>query len=203
MEAIRDTVQLIGEVLGNRNPRIIEDKENLYRHAGVLIPLFSTNGGCNVLFTKRTDTVEHHKGQISFPGGAVDDEDGSFVDTALRESHEEVGIKPEDVKILGPMDDTLTLASNFVIHPVVGLIPYPYDFVISDVEVERIIPVPLDVFHPENREARGDIFEYMGKPYLGPTFYYKGEVIWGATAKIMDRFMDLIADKLPLPHRIK
>jgi len=203
METGKDMVHLIGEVLNSRNPGVIEDGEHLYRHAGVLIPLFSMNGGCAVLFTKRTDTVEHHKGQISFPGGAVDDEDNSFIDTALRESHEEVGIRPEDVKILGPMDDTLTLASNFVIHPVVGLIPYPYDFVISEVEVERVIPVPLNLFHPENREARGDVFEYMGEPYTGPTFFYKGDVIWGATAKIMEKFMKIVADKLPLPLKKK
>ena len=76
-------------------------------------------------------------------------------------------------------------------------------FVISEVEVERVIPVPLNLFHPENREARGDVFEYMGEPYTGPTFFYKGDVIWGATAKIMEKFMKIVADKLPLPLKKK
>ena len=96
------------------------------------------------------------------------------------------------------MDDTLTLASNFVIHPFVGLVPFPFEFVLSEDEVDRIITLPLESFHPDNTAVRGRVFEYDGLPYKGPTFTYKGETIWGATAKIMDNLVRAVVDKMPL-----
>jgi len=168
------------------------------RHAAVLIPLFIDEGECRVLFTKRTETVEHHKGEISFPGGAVDENDSSFRDTALRETYEEIGLEKDDVLVLGGIDPARTTFSNFVIHPYVGLIPYPYDFVLSADEVERLVTVPLRIFHPGETAARGREFKHDGEVYHGPTFTFNGKTIWGATAKIMDGFMSLLGGKIPL-----
>ena len=191
---------LIRKVLSVREPKRIHDGQSSYRHAGVLIPLLEDKGIHKILFTKRTDRVEHHKGQISFPGGSVDEEDSSSLETALRESEEEIGLSREDVKVLGRIDDTLTLASDFIVHPFVGLVPYPYDFVINAGEVERLITVPIDVFQTENSETSIYAVEFEGETYHTQAYEYNGDVIWGATARMIENFMGIIARKLPLPH---
>jgi 8-oxo-dGTP pyrophosphatase MutT (NUDIX family) len=192
--------QIIRERLNSRNPKLIDADGRQYRHAGVLIPLFLDNGEYKILFTKRTQLVEHHKGQISFPGGAVDEDDKSPKDTALREACEEVGLKKKDVYVLGRIDDTMTVVSDFVVHAFVGLVPYPYEFKINTIEVERLIKVPLNLFHPKNSRARRYVAEYDGSTYHGIAFEYEGDIIWGATARMMDRFMEIISPKLPLLH---
>jgi 8-oxo-dGTP pyrophosphatase MutT (NUDIX family) len=188
--------EAIRSILRGRSPRLIHDEGNLYRHAGVLVPLLIENYDCRVLFTKRTHRVEEHKGQISFPGGSVDDEDSSFQDTALREANEEIGLLKEDVDILGRLDDTLTVASNFVVHPFVGSVPYPYDFTINHGEVERLIEVPLCAFDPAGSDARRDVVEIEGMTYWGCAYEYEGDVIWGATARMMENLMEITKDKL-------
>jgi len=190
----KDLPTVIREILNSRTKRVIENGQSLRRHAAVLIPFFKAHDEYRVLFTKRTHRVEEHKGQISFPGGAVEGGDGSFRETALREAHEEIGLEKEDVAVLGQTDDTLTLASNFVIHPFVGLIPHPYYFRINREEVERLIKVPLKVFMVENAaDKMGDV-QYGGSTYHGLVFPYDGEVIWGATAKIMEDFVEILGD---------
>jgi 8-oxo-dGTP pyrophosphatase MutT (NUDIX family) len=195
--------QTIKNILGSRSPEVIPDDDRVYKHACVLIPVFLQNGEYRILFTKRTSRVEHHKGQISFPGGSVEKEDQTFEDTALREAREEIGLRRRDVKILGRIDDALTVVSDFVVHPVVGLIPHPYDFRINRVEVKRIIVVPITVFHPENFETRRTEVEVEGFTYRGVSFEYHGDIIWGATARMMDNFVKIIGDKLPLPESHK
>ena len=191
-------IELIRDKLGSRSIDRINDGELSFKHAGVLIPLLVENGELKILFTKRTDVVEHHKGQISFPGGSVDEEDASIEETALREAHEEIGLQREDVEILGRTDDTLTLVSSFIIYPFVGLIPYPYDFTINTAEVERLIIAPLEAFGQGKSGTRGYGFEFEGGVYDTPTYPYDGEVIWGATARIIENFMDIIGHKLLL-----
>lgn len=183
---------LLREILSKRPPREIEDKGSDYRHAAVLVPFFKSDGEYRVLFTKRTNRVEAHKGQISFPGGAVDEQDRFFVDTALREAHEEIGLRPEEVTILGQTDDTRTVASNFIIHPFVGLIPYPYPFRINAGEVKKLIEVPLEVFTSDKPRSRIMPVEYEGKTYESAAYPYDGDVIWGATARIMENLVEII-----------
>ena len=194
MEKEKDLPAVIRDVLNTRTPRVIEDRQSLYRHAAVLIPRFKAHDEYRVLFTKRTNRVEEHKGQISFPGGAVDDGDASLQETALREAYEEIGLRKEDVVVLGQTDDTLTLASNFVIHPFVGLIPHPYRFRINGEEVKRLIEVPLRVFLVENSADRMDDVQYGGNTYHSLVFPYDGEVIWGATARIMENFVEILGE---------
>jgi 8-oxo-dGTP pyrophosphatase MutT (NUDIX family) len=191
-------LDLIEEILRARTPRRIPNENGRYRHAGVLVPLFEENGMHQILFTKRTTKVEHHKGQISFPGGSVDEEDNSVRETVFREAREEIGLEEKDIQILGRIDDTLTMVSNFVVHPFVGVIPYPYDFTLNRDEVEKLIMVPVEVFYPGDSEHKGSSFEFEGNTYRTPTYEYRGEVIWGATARIMEKFMDTIAPKLCL-----
>ena len=104
--------------------------------AAVILPLYQKDGEYHILFTKRTEHLEYHKGQVCFPGGGCDEQDKSLVDTALRETFEEIGVRPLDVEILGQLDNMGTVSSSFLITPFVGLIPYPYEFVVNrDVRV--------------------------------------------------------------------
>jgi 8-oxo-dGTP pyrophosphatase MutT (NUDIX family) len=187
---------LIREALKSRTPQIIENKDSLLRHAAVLIPLFQDGDGYKILFTQRTQKVEAHKGQISFPGGRIDEEDRTLLETALREAYEEVGIRRKDVTVLGRIDDMRTVASNYIVHPFVGLIPSSYSFVISKDEVERLITVPFRIFF-ENGSVMP--VNYEGRLYEGLAYTYDGEVIWGATARIMNNLVGIVKEKMDLP----
>jgi 8-oxo-dGTP pyrophosphatase MutT (NUDIX family) len=180
---------LIKEALQAREPQVIEDKDGLSRHAAVLIPMFKQDDENRVLFTKRTNTVEAHKGQISFPGGGVDERDRSLLETALREAFEEIGLHRRDVMVLGRTDDMLTVASNYIVHPFVGFIPYPYSFEINTDEVAELISVPLKIFLDGGSTAP---VNYQGGIYEGLAYTYGGEVIWGATARIIQNLVDIL-----------
>jgi len=187
----------IREILNARSLTRIENREQTHRHAGVLIPLMVEGGACTVLFTERTHRVEHHKGQISFPGGRVDESDPSFEATAIREAHEEIGLAPEDVEVLGRLDDALTVASSFVIHPFVARVRLKTDFVVNPSEVERIIRVPLGFFSA-SADERPRWVEYEGVRYKTTAYQYGNDLIWGATASIMENFMEIIGSNLAL-----
>ncbi len=187
-----DIIEKIRNVLDGRKPKIINNRNGRLIHAAVLIPIFESDNGYEVLFTERTHKVEHHKGQISFPGGAVEDQDRSFEETALRETYEEVGMRKEDVEVLGQLDDELTVASSFIVHPFVGRIPYPYNFKINQDEVERIIEVPLNTFFKENSDRHPKSIEFETFTYKGPAYRHGDVTIWGATAKIMKHFIRII-----------
>lgn len=179
----------------NREPGVIDNSNARYAHSSVLIPLFSKDGQLNVILTKRTNRVEHHKGQISFPGGAVDEEDGSYEETALREANEEIGLLKRDVEILGRIDDELAAVSNFIIHPFVGRVPWPYDFQINALEVESLLFIPLYVFTDETAGHIKDFVVVNDFPYHGTNYQYEGNIIWGATARIMENFTRIIKGK--------
>lgn len=176
-------------ILSNHHPRQYVYKQTDSIPAGVLIPIFFKNDEAHLLFTKRTNHVEHHKGQISFPGGRQDDTDGDLLATTLRETHEEVGIRPEDVQIIGQTDQFLT-NTNFLITPYLGIFPYPYPFKVNNAEIEYIVETPLSFL------LRDDIFEV--KPYSrdGYTwqvhfYHYENELIWGVTGFLLSNFLSI------------
>jgi 8-oxo-dGTP pyrophosphatase MutT (NUDIX family) len=185
---------LIKKTLRLREPKRIYDAPAHFKHAGVLIPLLLEEGVYKVLFTKRTDNVEHHKGQISFPGGAAEHEDNSIEETVLRESCEEIGLCGEVVEILGRIDDIITV-SGFVVHPFVGYIPGSYDFKIQEVEVKRLIKVPWDMLIKDNLESKKYTVASEEETYQTPAFEYNGDVIWGATAWMMTNFIEILDSK--------
>jgi 8-oxo-dGTP pyrophosphatase MutT (NUDIX family) len=158
--------------------------------AGVLLPLFCKDGSYHILFTRRTDTVKRHKGEISFPGGMYDASDRDLAATALREAHEEVGIKPQDVQLLGELDEVMTL-TDFIVSPFVGLIPFPYVFVPSAEEIAEIIILPLSGFLKEGVLSEED-WQYGDKTAKVYTYHCGRHIIWGATARILRQFLDLI-----------
>jgi 8-oxo-dGTP pyrophosphatase MutT (NUDIX family) len=162
------------------------------RQAAVLLPLFQGASDYHVVFTKRTDTLKHHKGQISFPGGSFEPADGDLLTTALRESYEEVGIQPNHVRILGRLDDLATFSTPFTISPFVGLIPYPYPFRPNPLEVAMVFDVPVSVLADPSVgcsyvRARDD-----GATIIDYEFHIDGHVIWGATARIVRHLLTLM-----------
>ena len=184
-------------LLRNRSPKRIPRSSTHYREACVLVPLFLNNDQFWLMFTERTRRMEYHKGEVSFPGGTVDVEDETWERTALRETFEEIGVGEKDIEMLGRLDDMATLTSQFIIHPFVGMIPFPYPFHINKREVERLIEIPLRFFL-NSSQPRLHTIESRGKTLEIPAFIYGDAVIWGATERILENFIDLIRYRIDL-----
>jgi 8-oxo-dGTP pyrophosphatase MutT (NUDIX family) len=174
----------------SRRPRVALDRSDLVS-AAVLVPI-TDRGGPHLLFTKKTGSVPHHKGQFSFPGGIVDVRDGSRVETALREAWEEIHLPAEAVEVLGLLDDTPTRATNFIITPVVGIVRDPVELRPDGREIERVLEVSLQTLRDPSI-FRTEIWERNGEPH--PVLFYDvspADVIWGATARILSQFLALL-----------
>jgi len=175
------------EILSRRPKERISDDKLV--PAAVLLPIYYKEGEVNILFTRRTDNVRTHKRQISFPGGAREG-DESLLQTALRESQEEIGLAPGKVKILGELDDTVTLVSNYIVSPFVGLIPWPYDFKPDGVETDEIIEAPLPtLLDEESWHHKTEVV--AGRKVTAYYYHYRDDVIWGATGRILHQFLDI------------
>ena len=159
--------------------------------AAVLILVVEKNGAPFLVFTKRTEHVAHHKGQFSFPGGTIEPEDPSEEAAALREAHEEVGLNPDDVEVIGLLDDLPGRTARFVITPVLALARRPVTFTPDPEEVERILEVPL-AFLLDPAHSRVEIWQRDGESYPVHFFEYEGDVIWGVTGRILKAFLELI-----------
>jgi len=186
--AARTRVERLHQVLKRRVRRSIDTAPPLIR-AGVLIPLVRRGNEIELLFTRRTDTVLTHKGQISFPGGQREDSDVETVETALRESYEEIGLEPSRVTVLGELDDVFTAVSSFVITPVVGLVEGGIDNLrLAPDEVKSLLLVPVtqlldsDIHTTETRS--------VGEQQYRIHYYTIGDdIIWGATGRIVYQFL--------------
>lgn len=180
----------IQRLLAARLPRVLPLPPGM-RRAAVLVPLVQAPGGTAVLLTQRSNTVEQHKGQISFPGGGLEDGE-SPLDAALRETREEIGISRGDVEILGELDDEETAVSGFLVTPFVGVVAYPSRLRISPQEVRAVLQVPLAVLL-DPRNVRTEIWTRRGDERVLMYFYTAGrDVIWGATARIIARFLHVV-----------
>jgi len=185
----KDFIGELRKILSTRERRAVERPS--FAHAAVLVPLFKKGEECHILFTKRTDQVKYHKGEISFPGGAHDQRDSDLETTALRETYEEIGLKESDVQIIGILDDIVTI-TEFIVTPFVGLFPYPYPFKASPVEIEELIEVPIS--HLLNEECFGERVIVRGsRQEVIYSYQYERHIIWGATARILKQFLDLIS----------
>jgi 8-oxo-dGTP pyrophosphatase MutT (NUDIX family) len=170
------------------------DLDTEYRRAAVLLLLYPRAGEDYLVFTRRTDTVEHHKGQISLPGGAQDPGDHDIAQTALREAQEEIGVDPEAVEVLGTLRDIYARVSSFVITPVVARLkpeaarqrlvfhPNPH-------EVAEIIEVPLSALRDETIH-RTELRTHQGVTYNVHYYNYGPYEIWGATGRIIHEFLN-------------
>lgn len=163
--------------------------------SAVLAPLFWRGGRLHLLFTKRSEHVTTHKGQISFPGGRREPDDASLEATALRETHEEIGLPSASITVIGPLNDLTTLG-GVCITPYLGLIPDGFAYVTDPREVAGILEIPVATFLDP---ARLTTQTHTLEPGVTRTVYFfdvGGEVVWGATARIVKEWLDLMAAEL-------
>jgi 8-oxo-dGTP pyrophosphatase MutT (NUDIX family) len=186
---IKFMIEDIRRALAARKKQVIVDSG--LTDSAVLLPIYRAGRQCHIVFTKRTDHLAHHKGQISFPGGGRHDADKTLLDTALRESYEEIGLKAGDVQVLGELDDAATVTSLYRIAPFVGAIPYPYHFTLDRFEVDEVFALPLeDLLNKANCKEENMVYgERIIRVY---TYELNGRVIWGATAWILNQFLDIL-----------
>ena len=181
------------QLLAQRQKRHIVDDSRV--PSAVLVPIYIKQGQNHILFIKRTEKVKEHKGQISFPGGTCE-EGETALDTALRECHEEIDLRAEDVEVLGELDDYITTTSNYIVTPFVVMIPWPYQFKMHQEEVDEIIEVPISALlddnclHRDSEIINGELFDSYA-------YHYQGRIIWGATAQILNSFLDIYTQTIP------
>lgn len=182
-------IALSRAALRAHQPRIVEP--GAFIPAAVLLLLTHVAGEDRVVLTVRSNTVEHHKGQISFPGGAVHAADKDLETTALRETWEEIGVRPEDIEVIGRLNDRSTI-SNFMVTPFVGVMTRPpYEYLPSPHEVAEIVEPPIaHLLARANFEW--DERETQGRVQRTPVYRFEGHRIWGATARILYEFFDIV-----------
>ena len=185
-----ELVEKLEAALADYNPRHIDNPAA--SPAAVLLLLRSVEREPHVVFTERTSNVEHHKGQICFPGGGMTDSDPTAEATALRETFEEIGVKTEHVRIIGQLDDMVTV-SAFRVSPFVGVFEHDseYQYSTCDVEVAQVIEVPFS-FLLEEGSMELEVREHGGREVLVPSFSYEGHRIWGATARMLHQLIELV-----------
>ena len=148
-----------------------------------------------ILLTKRTMKVETHKGQVSFPGGLKEDEDPDLLATALREAREEIGTRESDVEVLGRLTPVITGGSGVVIYPWVGKLTFPYPFVLNDMEVDRLLFLPVHRLLEEGLQPVSVPVGTVDVKSIG--IVVDDELVWGATAKMLDELRKVL---LSLPY---
>ncbi len=163
------------------------------KRAAVLIPFTRLGSDWHLLFIRRTNHEhDHHSGQVAFPGGGKDRRDPDINTTALREANEEVGLQPRDVKILGKLEDVISI-TNYHVTPVVGSFESPYAFEPDANEVARVFTIPLAwLSNPINQEVR---YRKVDGQDPWPVIYFKeydGEVLWGFTAALAIRLIEVL-----------
>ena len=177
------------EPLGSIENWVHEEREDGLRNAAVLVPLVKRDEW-QVLLTKRTDHLHHHPGQVSFPGGRADAIDLSPVDTALRETEEEIGIQAELIEMAGVIEPYLTV-TDFNVIPIVGFVDPSFSLNIDKFEVAEVFEVPLAILLDQSLYERKEIF-WQGEKRFFWELMYDGFQIWGATAAMLYLFADRI-----------
>jgi 8-oxo-dGTP pyrophosphatase MutT (NUDIX family) len=161
--------------------------------AAVLVALFVDGGELRAVLTKRREDLRRHAGEISFPGGRHDDTDADLLVTALREAHEEIGLAPEAVQVVGALQPTPTIATGYRVYPFVGLIEPGQAWKLSPREVAEVLELPLATLlagYSRRRLLR------RGIPIRTDTYVLDGTLIWGATARILADLFERIGPLL-------
>ena len=186
---MRAMKQRLRQAISQRQKQHIVDANRV--PSAVLLPIYDKQGQYYILFIKRTRNVKEHKGEISFPGGAYQDDDRTLLNTALRECAEEIDLMADRVEVLGELDDVVTI-SNYIISPFVAIIPWPYPFQVDRWETEEIIEIPISALLDKDC-LRQETETVDGKAVTSYFYHYQGRVIWGATARILNQFLDTFA----------
>jgi 8-oxo-dGTP pyrophosphatase MutT (NUDIX family) len=161
--------------------------------AAVLIPLFPRGGELVAVFTERRADLRRHPGEISFPGGRQDEPDEDLRRTALREAHEEIGLDPGHVELVGALPPVGTFVSGYRVFPFVGTIEDGYEWVLQEAEVEQLLELSLPALM-EGFESRR--LMRRGVPIKTPTYTVEGHFVWGATARIVEHLLERLAPLL-------
>ena len=161
--------------------------------AAVLLPLVWWDDEWHLVFTRRTETVETHKGQVSFPGGGCDEDESIPEQTALREAEEEIGLKPGDVHLLGRLNEVVTI-TRYRVTPVAGVMPWPYPVSPERAEVERVFTIPLLWLADSDHWNEASVTPVRNMPPFRMITYnqYDGETLWGVSAKIAHNFLAVL-----------
>jgi 8-oxo-dGTP pyrophosphatase MutT (NUDIX family) len=184
-----DVITLPGS--GRWPAKMREQLQLTMQPAGVLIPIIDrADSGLNLLLTQRSAELKHHAGQISFPGGRMEADDADISVTALRETHEEVGIPPDEVSVIGYLEPMPTI-TGYAVTPIVGLVDEMVELKIDRTEVEFTFEVPLS-FLLDKRNRRVVDRDLYGQKVPMIEFQFEGHRIWGATAFIIIEFIKIV-----------
>jgi 8-oxo-dGTP pyrophosphatase MutT (NUDIX family) len=164
--------------------------------AAVLVALYLDHGQLHAVLTERRADLRRHAGEVSFPGGRRDESDGDLRETALREAHEEIGLPPEAVDLVGALQPTPTIATGYAIYPFVGLIEPGQAWELSPNEVAEVLELPLAALRAGYGRRR---LMRRGIPIRTDTYVVDGKLIWGATARILADLFDRIESLLSPP----
>lgn len=186
-------VEKIRNTLVGVTPAPREELANKSNAAAVLMPLFERDGELHVVFIRRSDHVASHRGQVAFPGGRVEAVDATLLDAALREAHEEVGLDPASVEVIGGLPTMHTTASGIIVAPFVGVIAPDAPLKPDPSEVAEIFDVPLSALR--DPRFRGD-YEWnpdgRARASKFPAILYGGQVIWGLTLRITINLLEIL-----------
>ena len=192
-ELLDRTAEVFRRALAQRPPRQLENPQA--RAAAVLMPLWEDQGQAQVVFTKRTEHLPTHAGQISFPGGASDPDDPDLAYTALRETCEEIGVCQEAARVVARLDQVVTV-TNFLVTPFVGVLEPGVEFSLNPREVERLVVVPLAKVL-DRGSYRPTQVQWQGMTFQQEALNHNGDLIWGATARILLNLLDRLGDSAP------
>jgi 8-oxo-dGTP pyrophosphatase MutT (NUDIX family) len=157
--------------------------------AAVLVPLYVDGDALHAVFTKRREDLRRHPGEISFPGGRQDEGDADLIHTAQREAHEEIGLPPEAVEILGSLPPTPTIATGYAVYPFVGMLEPGREWTLSAREVAQVLELTIR----ELRKGFGRrLIVRRGLPFWTNTYQVGDHLIWGATARILGDLLERI-----------
>jgi 8-oxo-dGTP pyrophosphatase MutT (NUDIX family) len=162
--------------------------------SAVLCPLYLSDGDLHAVFTRRRDDLRRHPGEISFPGGRQDDDEPDLRTTALREAEEEIGLHPDDVELLGALQPTPTIATNYAVYPFVGLIEPGRTWRPSAAEVAEVLELPLRRLREGYARRR---LLRRGVPFRTDVYCVDEQLIWGATARIVADLLARVPADLP------
>jgi len=192
----QNSISIWGKMIQQRLKSYFTSKQKHYIYdpsrtpSAVLLPLYYEKDQLRIIFIKRTENVRTHKGQIAFPGGTYEEKDQTLANTVLRECTEEIGLPSREVELLGEMDDVLSRTSHYVITPFIGMISKPCELQADGTETEDIFSVPISSLY--GKEITGT--EIMNdREVITYTYNYKKRLIWGATARILYRFLNTYA----------